>query len=194
MKKNKIQNQGLVPVVVQDIRTKDVLMLAYADAAALEKTRTTKKAWFYSRSRKRLWMKGETSGNVMAVRRIRWDCDQDAALYEVEPIGPACHTGRDTCFGPKAFGLETLEKTIASRKGIRGSYTARLLDEPWLLAEKLSEEGAELAECRTKKQVIWEAADVLYFTLVKLVQADVPLEAVMQELKRRNRKKRTEKP
>ncbi len=180
---------ALMPAVVQDTRSKDVLMLAYADAEALRRTKKTKTAWFYSRSRQRLWKKGRTSGNTMRVRRIRWDCDRDALLYQVEPKGPACHTGQDTCFGPKEFGLQALEQTIASRKGVRDSYTARLLAQPWLLAEKLCEEGSELAECRTRKQTIWEAADVLYFLLAKLTERGVTLDDVVKELDRRNRKK-----
>ncbi len=180
------KNEKLIPVVVQDVRTKDVLMLAYADAAALENTKRSKTAWFYSRSRKKLWKKGGTSGNTMRVRNIQWDCDADAVLYQVEPRGQACHSGADTCFGPKAFSLGTLEKIIASKKGMRGSYTATLLDQPWLLAEKLCEEGAELAESRTKKQTVWEAADVLYFLLVKLAQRNVALVDVVKELARRN--------
>ena len=184
MKKKKLGNEKLVPVVVQDIAP------GRADAGLRRcrrvETRTTKKAWFFSRSRKALWMKGETSGNTMAVRRIRWDCDRDTALYEVEPKGPACHTGTQTCFGPRRFGLGQLEKIISAKKGAKNSYTATLFDKPWLLAEKLCEEGAELAETRTKKQVIWEAADVLYFTLVKLAERGVTLDDVVEELARRN--------
>lgn len=179
----------LWPVVVQDAKTKDVLMLAYADREALNRTRKTQWAWFYSRSRKALWKKGATSGNVMRVRKIQWDCDRDALLYQVEPQGPACHTGNETCFGPKAFGLETLQDGLVSKIGVRGSYTARLLEQPWLLAEKLCEEGAELAESRTKRQVAWEAADVLYFLLVKLAERNVALDDVVAELKKRSQNK-----
>lgn len=179
----------MVPVVVQDACSKNVLMLAYVNAEALKKTKKTKKAWFYSRSRGRLWKKGETSGNDMLVKSIRWDCDRDALLYQVEPAGPACHTGGQTCFGPRAFGLEQLAKDLAAKKGVPDSYTARLLASPWLLAEKLCEEGAELAESRTRKQVVWEAADVLYFTLAKLAESGVPLKDVIAEMEKRHRRK-----
>ncbi|HLD75799.1 MAG TPA: phosphoribosyl-AMP cyclohydrolase [Candidatus Norongarragalinales archaeon] len=175
----------LWPVVVQDAGTKDVLMLAYANEDALKRTRKTKWAWFYSRSRKSLWKKGESSGNTLRVKKITWDCDRDALLYRVFSIGPSCHTGEATCFGPKAFGLELLVQRLAERRNRKDSYTAKLLNQPMLLAQKLAEEGAELGEARTRKQVVWEAADLLYFTFVKLLEKNVPLERVIRELERR---------
>ncbi len=177
----------LLPVVVQDVLSKEVLMLAYANKKALEKTRKTGFAWFFSRSRNKLWKKGGQSGNKMRVRKIRFDCDRDALLYQVDPKGPACHTGRQTCFGPKRFTLETLERRIGKKRGSRNSYTAKLLSQPWLLAEKMAEEGAELCESKTRKQVTWEAADVLYFLLVKLAERNVPFKRVLSELERRSR-------
>lgn len=177
----------LWPVVVQDSKTKDVLMLAYANAEALARTKKTKAAWFYSRSRKKLWKKGETSGNTMKVEGIAWDCDRDALLYSVVPVGPACHTGKDTCFGKRQFSLQALFNVLEQRrrKPSKKSYTAKLLKNRKLLNEKILEEAEELTKAKTKPEVAWEAADVLYFTLVKLVEKGVPLESVIKELKRR---------
>jgi len=136
-----------------------------------------------------LWKKGETSGNTMAVLGIRWDCDRDALLYQVEPKGPACHTGSRTCFGTKAFSLQELHDVIRARKqsGDASSYTARLLKDGALLGEKIREEADELVKARTKSEVAWEAADVMYFTLVRMATAGVTPADVLRELKRRNR-------
>lgn len=179
----------LYPVVVQDAATRDVLMLAYADAEALRRTRRTKSTWFYSRSRKRIWNKGATSGNTMRVLDVRWDCDRDALLYLVVPKGPACHTGAANCFGTDAFGIERLDSILGQRKfsGRKKSYTRRLLEDAALLDRKLMEEAFELTAARTNAEVAWEAADVMYFTLVKLRQKGVPLVHVLSELKRRHK-------
>ncbi|MBI5036401.1 bifunctional phosphoribosyl-AMP cyclohydrolase/phosphoribosyl-ATP diphosphatase HisIE [Candidatus Micrarchaeota archaeon] len=177
----------LFPVIVQDSRTKDVLMLAYANAEALARTKKTKAAWFYSCSRKKLWKKGETSGNTMKVNRVLWDCDRDALLYMAEPKGVACHTGKQTCFGKREFSLESLFQVLEQRKKkpARNSYTAKLLRDRALLDEKILEEARELTEAKTKQELAWEAADVFYFTLVKLVEKGVSLEDVVRELEKR---------
>src|ERR671934_2683632 len=131
--------RGLVPCIVQDWRTGEVLTLAYMNAESLRRTRETGEMHFFSRSRQELWHKGATSGNTQAVRSIRYDCDGDALLALVEPAGPACHTGERTCFHrgelePPAphEALPALERTIAARAAERpeGSYTAALLDDP----------------------------------------------------------------
>ncbi|MBV8735370.1 MAG: phosphoribosyl-AMP cyclohydrolase, partial [Solirubrobacterales bacterium] len=132
-------DRGLVPCVVQDWRTGEVLTLAYMNRAALAKTRETGEAYFFSRSRDELWHKGETSGNAFTVAAIRYDCDGDALLALVQPAGPACHTGERTCFYRGEFepaapheALPTLERTIADRARKRppSSYTAQLLSDP----------------------------------------------------------------
>ncbi len=186
-KASEIELPKLWPVIVQDAGTKDVLMLAYANAEALRKTKTTKYAWFYSRSRKKLWKKGETSGNTMRVKSVSWDCDKDALLYAVEPVGPACHTGGQTCFGPRVFSLEGLFGVLLQRKAAPpiGSYTAKLLEKPAFLNAKIMEEAEELTLAKTKREVAWEAADVLYFTLVILAEKGSSLEDVKTELERR---------
>ncbi len=172
--------RGLVPVVVQDWRTGEVLTLAYADAEAVARTRATGELHLWSRSRGELWRKGATSGNVQRVRALRLDCDGDALLALVEPAGPACHTGERTCFHhgelePPAphEALPALERTLAQRARERpaGSYTVELLDDPPRIGAKVREEAEEVARAargESDERVDEEAADVLYHLAVLL--------------------------
>jgi phosphoribosyl-ATP pyrophosphohydrolase/phosphoribosyl-AMP cyclohydrolase len=173
-------DRGLVPVVVQDWGTGEVLTLAYANAEAVARTRATGELHLWSRSRQELWHKGATSGNVQRVRALRLDCDGDALLALVEPAGPACHTGERTCFHhgelePPAphEALPGLERTLQARAAERpeGSYTVTLLDDPPLIGEKVMEEAEEVARAareETDERVDSEAADVLYHLTVLL--------------------------
>jgi phosphoribosyl-ATP pyrophosphohydrolase/phosphoribosyl-AMP cyclohydrolase len=172
--------RGLVPVVVQDWRTGEVLTLAYANAEAVERTRATGELHLWSRSRNELWHKGATSGNTQAVKALRLDCDGDALLALVEPAGPACHTGERTCFHngdvePLAphEALPALERTLADRAARRpeGSYTVELLDDPPRIGAKVEEEAEEVARAareESDERVDEEAADVLYHLTVLL--------------------------
>jgi phosphoribosyl-AMP cyclohydrolase / phosphoribosyl-ATP pyrophosphohydrolase len=172
--------RGLVPCVVQDWATGEVLTLAYMNEQALESTRQTGELHLYSRSREELWHKGATSGNVQAVRALRMDCDGDTLLALVEPAGPACHTGERTCFhrgeltaAAPAEVLPGLERTIAQRARERpiGSYTIELLDDPQLVGAKVMEEAEEVARAareESDERVDEEAADVIYHLLVLL--------------------------
>jgi phosphoribosyl-AMP cyclohydrolase / phosphoribosyl-ATP pyrophosphohydrolase len=173
-------DRGLVPCVVQDWRTGEVLTLAYMNAEALAATRRTGELHLWSRSRDELWHKGATSGNTQAVRAIRYDCDGDALLALVEPAGPACHTGERTCFhrgelepAPHEV-LPGLERTIADRAATGApetSYTARLLADPPQIGHKVEEEAEEVARAareETDERVAEEAADVLYHLAVLL--------------------------
>ena len=172
--------RGLVPCIVQDWRTGEVLTLAYMDAQALRHTRESGELHFFSRSRQELWHKGATSGNTQALKAIRYDCDADALLALVEPAGPACHTGERSCFhrgelDPAApfETLPALERTIAARAADRpaGSYTASLLDDPALAQAKVREEAEEVvraAEQETDGRLAEEAADVIYHLAVLL--------------------------
>ena len=204
--------RGLVPCVVQDEASAEVLLLAYANRKALELTLETGEMHFFSRSRDEIWRKGETSGATMAVRQLRYDCDGDAVLAIVAPAGPACHTGERTCFyrevggaaapdkdAPPAPGephrvvheaLPALERTLASRAAERpeGSYTVELLDNPTLVGEKVQEEAEEVVRAareETDERVAEEAADVLYHLAVLLAARGVPQSAVFEELNRR---------
>ena len=172
--------QGLVPCVVQDWGTGEVLMLAYMNEQALSRTRQTGELHLWSRSREEPWHKGATSGNVQKVRALRLDCDGDALLALVEPSGPACHTGERTCFhdGELAPGapyetLPALERTLIERARERpqGSYTVALLDDPKRIGEKVMEEAEEVARAareESEERVDEETADVLYHLLVLL--------------------------
>jgi phosphoribosyl-ATP pyrophosphohydrolase/phosphoribosyl-AMP cyclohydrolase len=172
--------RGLVPCVVQDWLTGEVLMHAYMNAESLRLTRETGQVHFFSRSRQELWHKGETSGNTLAVKAIRYDCDGDALLALVEPAGPACHTGERSCFhrgelDPAAphEALPTLERTISSRAAERpeGSYTAKLLADRELNGDKVAEEAEEVARAagaESDERVAEEAADVIYHLAVLL--------------------------
>jgi phosphoribosyl-ATP pyrophosphohydrolase/phosphoribosyl-AMP cyclohydrolase len=172
--------QGLVPVVVQDWATGEVLTLAYTNAEALIRTRETGELHLWSRSRDELWHKGATSGNTQRVRELRLDCDGDALLALVEPNGPACHTGERTCFHRGEIeplapheAFPALERVIAARDSERpaGSYTVTLLDDPRLAADKVLEEAQEVVRAAREEsdpRIDEEAADVLYHLAVLL--------------------------
>ena len=202
----KFDDRGLVPAVVQDASTGAVLTLAFMNEEALRRTLAGPDVWFYSRSRAELWHKGETSGNYLKVEEVFTDCDADAVLVKVEPTGPACHTGNDTCFsshldGPDA--LEDIEETagpgvlaelmgvIEQRKRERpeGSYTTRLFDEGKpRIAQKVAEESGEVviaALTGSKQETAAEASDLIYHLLVLLSASDVPLEEVWEQLRQR---------
>jgi phosphoribosyl-ATP pyrophosphohydrolase/phosphoribosyl-AMP cyclohydrolase len=172
--------RGLVPCVVQDWASGEVLMLAYMNEQALRDTRETGELHLWSRSRAEPWHKGATSGNVQSVKGLRLDCDGDTLLALVEPAGPACHTGERTCFHRGALDpgaphetLPTLERTLSERASERpeGSYTVELLDDPGRIGEKVMEEAEEVARAareESEARVDEEAADVLYHLLVLL--------------------------
>jgi phosphoribosyl-ATP pyrophosphohydrolase/phosphoribosyl-AMP cyclohydrolase len=173
-------DRGLVPVVIQDWTSGEVLTLAYANEEAVARTRDTGELHLWSRSRGELWHKGATSGNVQRVRALRMDCDGDALLALVEPAGPACHTGERTCFhhGDVAAhapheALPGLERTLVDRATTRpeGSYTVALLDDPPHIGEKVMEEAEEVSRAareETDDRVDEEAADLLYHLTVLL--------------------------
>ena len=190
--------QGLVPCVVQDWRTGEVLTVAYMNADALARTRETGEMHFWSRSRRELWHKGETSGNVQRLKGLRYDCDEDALLALVEPAGPACHTGERTCFyrgdmEPAVHeALPALERVIGERRGSSAeeSYTARLLADPPHVGEKVREEAEEVSRAAAEEsdeRVAEEAADVLYHLLVLLAARDLSLADALKVLNERRR-------
>jgi phosphoribosyl-AMP cyclohydrolase / phosphoribosyl-ATP pyrophosphohydrolase len=201
--------RGLVPCIAQDHESGEVLTLAYANEESLRLSVETGDLHFYSRSREEIWRKGETSGNFLRLRQLRYDCDGDAVLALVEPTGPACHTGERSCFyrelggsastekdAPPAPGepapvaheaLATLQRTLHSRATERpeGSYTVKLLDDPTLIGEKVEEEAEEVARAareESDERVAEEAADLLYHLSVLLASREVPQSAVMEVL------------
>ena len=190
-------NDGLVPAIIQDANTKNVLMLGYMNAEAVEKTKTSGLVTFYSRSRETLWTKGETSGNTLGHVDITIDCDNDTLLVKARPTGPTCHEGTVSCFGEDgATGvgfLAYLEKLIQGRKTANpeSSYTASLLQGPLRrAAQKVGEEGVETAlaaVAETEDKLTSEAADLVYHLLVLLAAKDVKFESVIAELKSRHK-------
>jgi len=187
-------DDGLVPVVAQSALAGEVLMVAYADREALQKTRDTGQAHYRSRSRGELWQKGATSGHTQAVQEVRVDCDGDAVLYLVRQQGPACHTGAPTCFGEPTGGtLIRLARTVAERARDKpaGSYTAQLLDAGVAkIAQKVGEEAVETVVAATSEdraRFASEAADLIYHLLVLLEARQLPLDRVLEELDARAR-------
>jgi phosphoribosyl-AMP cyclohydrolase / phosphoribosyl-ATP pyrophosphohydrolase len=170
--------RGLVPCVVQDWATGEVLTVAYMNAESLRLTRETGEMHFFSRSRQALWHKGATSGNTQQLHQLRYDCDGDALVALVTPAGPACHTGERTCFHRGEFeppapyeSLPTLQRTVLERAADRpeGSYTVTLLDDPGLAGAKVEEEAEEVARAareESDQRVAEEAADVIYHLTV----------------------------
>ncbi|HMC06377.1 MAG TPA: bifunctional phosphoribosyl-AMP cyclohydrolase/phosphoribosyl-ATP diphosphatase HisIE [Solirubrobacterales bacterium] len=210
----RFDERGLVPCVMQDWRTGEVLTLAYMDDEALRRTRETGEVHFFSRTREEIWHKGETSGNLQRVRQLRYDCDGDALVALVEPEGPACHTGQRSCFyrdldgsadpspeAPPADGepapaiyeaLPGLERILVDRAQDRpaGSYTAELLADPSRIGDKVREEADEVAKAAASEpdpRVAEEAADVLYHLGVLLISRGVSLGAVLETLNGRRR-------
>lgn len=199
----KFDEKGLIPAVVQDIATGDVLMLAYMNEKSLNKTLETGFAHYWSRSRECLWMKGETSGNTQEVQSIYYDCDKDALLLKVKQKGNACHTGNRTCFYRKINRtkkditqvdskiLYELYKVVENRREqpIEGSYTNYLFNEGIdKILKKVGEEATEVvigAKNDSKDELIYEVSDLIYHLVVLLVNQDVKLDDIFAELKSR---------
>ena len=196
-------SDGLAPAIVQDAQTGKVLMLAFMNAEAFEITQTTKKATFFSRSRQKLWTKGETSGNFLEVVEILIDCDADTILIKANPVGAVCHTGADTCFDEKNFPAKAqrreenflfeLEKIILDRKEKphEKSYTSKLFAKGInKIAQKVGEEAVELViEAKDNNDELFknEAADLFYHLLVLFAEKNIRLDEVLETLKQRRK-------
>ena len=195
----KLGMDGLIPAIIQDARTGEVLMLAYMNEEAYVKTIETNETWFYSRSRKELWNKGATSGNRQQVKQISLDCDQDTLLILVEPSGPACHTGKKTCFTTKLVENETLNRAVVHdivdeikerrKNPVEGSYTAYLFREGVdKILKKIGEETTEVvigAKNNDSNELTNELADLTYHTLVLMELMDVSITDVKEILRNR---------
>lgn len=194
------KTSGLVPAIVQDEQTNRVLMLAYMNQSALEKTLTTGRVWFYSRSRQKLWLKGETSKNYLYLAGLAVDCDGDTILLKVSPAGPTCHLNRESCFnqgddaGVPDVGIigELFKIILKRREELPGdSYTSKLLiagsEKICAKIEEEAEEVCRAARQETKQRLIEESVDVLYHLLVLLASKKVDLAEVWQEIGRRRR-------
>lgn len=190
------KNDGLVPAILQDYQTKQVLMLGYMNREAYELTVKDQVAWFYSRSKERLWKKGESSGNIQRVVKIEEDCDQDTLLIQVDPAGPTCHLNTNSCFGDDYFNLSILERTVKDKLDHpkEGSYTAYLKQEG--LDKILKKCGEEMTEViiaaknkeagLDKSELIDESSDLFYHMLVLLQESGVSLREVEDKLASRH--------
>ena len=180
---------GLMPAIIQESNTDTVLMLGYMNKESFIKTLKTKKVWFYSRSRKRLWMKGETSKNVLNVVSITPDCDSDSLLIKVKPSGPTCHRGNYSCFGKKKFSLQELYDTLFDRKSNPrdGSFSSMLLLDEKLIKLKIKEECKEVLDYKSRRNLIWEIADLTYFVMLLMVKRGIKMDEIMNELRMRRK-------
>jgi len=196
LEKARFAADGLIPAIVQDARTREVLTVAYMNKEALQLTLERRETYFWSRSRQKLWHKGETSGNSQKVTKVRLDCDDDAVLVEVEPLGPACHTGSYSCFGvePELEGiLQELYSVIEQRKEKRpeGSYTTYLFNSGLdKILKKVGEEATETivaAKNSDAQRFVSETGDLIYHLLVLLVERGISLDEISRELKGRRK-------
>lgn len=201
IKEIKFNDKGLVPVIAQDINTGEVLMLAYMNEEAIKKTLEEKIAHYYSRSRKKLWKKGETSGNIQKIKGFYYDCDKDSILIKVEQIGVACHTGNYSCFFNEILTGEVNKKEILKELYLNikdrknnpkeGSYTNYLFEKGIdKILKKVGEESAEViigAKNRDKKEMIYEISDLIYHVMVLMVNESVTMEDIKSELKTRRK-------
>jgi phosphoribosyl-ATP pyrophosphohydrolase/phosphoribosyl-AMP cyclohydrolase len=197
----KFDNNGLVPAIVQDINTNKVLMLAYMNEESIRKTLEEKIACYYSRSRKELWKKGETSGNIQNLKGFYYDCDKDSILLLVEQVGVACHTGNYSCFFNEVIGynnqvsvLTDLYELIENRKNtpVEGSYTNYLFEKGLdKILKKVGEETSEViigAKNKDKEEMVYEISDLVYHLLVLMVNEGVSINDIKKELKNRTKK------
>ncbi|MDO8481147.1 MAG: bifunctional phosphoribosyl-AMP cyclohydrolase/phosphoribosyl-ATP diphosphatase HisIE [Nanoarchaeota archaeon] len=182
------KNAGLIPTIVQD-EEKQVLMLAFSSKESLLKTFKEGKAAYFSRSRSKLWTKGETSGCFQELIKARYDCDRDALLFTVRQTKQACHAGVYSCFGEKEFSLQELYGVIEDRlKNPRaGSFTAKIASSEKKIKDKINEEAQEVINYTSRDNLVWEVADTLYFLIVLMAKKGIPLKEVENELWRRRR-------
>ena len=186
---------GLVPAIIQDVETKNVLMLGFMNKEALNLTLESNKVHFFSRSKNRIWMKGEESGNFLNLISLKPDCDNDSLLLKVKPQGPTCHKGDDTCWGEKNDHnfLNTLEKIIVDRikNPSNNSYVSNLFEKGIdKIAQKLGEEATEViiaSKNENKKELIYESADLLFHFLILLQKKNLRFKDVVNELEQRNK-------
>ena len=208
MEKVRFDEKGLIPAIVQDATTKEVLTLAYMNQISLEKSIETRETWFYSRSRQELWHKGATSGNTQSIVEMKLDCDQDAIVVLVNPAGPACHTGAISCFSESILKEEItvkneasladyqilmdLEQIIEQREKERpeGAYTTYLFEEGVdKILKKVGEEASEViiaAKNRNQEELKWEASDLLYHLFVLLREQGLPFKEILNVLQERH--------
>ncbi len=183
---------NLIPAIIQDFATSKVLMLGYMNQAALDKTLETKKVTFFSRSKDRLWTKGETSGNFLEFVSAQPDCDNDAILIKAKPVGPTCHTGTESCFSNQDFNLADLYALIKKRKAEmpEGSYTTSLFAAgPDRICTKIAEESGEVIKAatkETKQRLVEESVDLIYHLMVLMAEQGISMAEINHEIHQRH--------
>lgn len=185
------KNNGLIPTIVQDANTKQVLMLSFSNKDSLKKTFESGRATYYSRTRKKIWTKGETSGNFQFVKKVRYDCDRDTLLFTVKQKNFSCHLGNYSCFGSgdKEFSLDELYEIIENRisNPRKNSYTSKISQNEKKIKEKIEEECEEVLLCKNKENLIWEISDLIYFILVLMAKKRITMRDIKNELWRRRK-------
>ncbi len=183
------KGNGLIPTVVQDVNSMQVLMVAYSSAESIKKAFKTGKATYFSRSRNSLWTKGETSGNIQKLINVKYDCDRDSLLFKVAQTGVSCHEGTYTCFEDRQFSLNYLYEILKDRLENlpEGSFTAKLFKNDELLKRKINEEAFEVIQAGTKDELAWEVADLLYFVTADMVKNGIDFNDVLNQLSSRSR-------
>lgn len=196
----KFNEQGLIPAVVQDYETNEVLMVAWANQEAVDRMMETGMTHFWSRSRNELWKKGETSGHFQYIKAIQTDCDSDTLLIRVRQVGNACHLDRPSCFADLLYGdirgtgaiVPELLRVVRKRKDepVEGSYTCKLFEDETKMCKKVVEEAAELAlavKDDSVEEMAWELADLIYHVMVLVAKTDLPMEKVYEKLSERRK-------
>jgi phosphoribosyl-AMP cyclohydrolase / phosphoribosyl-ATP pyrophosphohydrolase len=178
------KGNGLIPTITKDEKNR-ILMLAFSNKESVLKSLKTRKGVYFSRTRKKLWKKGETSGNMQELLRVGTDCDRDTLVFTVRQKNIACHTGTYSCFGDKKFGLDDLIDIIKSKKG-SGSFTDTMLNDVLALKRKILEEAGEVANYRNKENLRWEISDLLYFVSILMVKNNISFDDIEKELEIRN--------
>lgn len=183
------KGNGLIPTIVQDIKTKQVLMMAYSNEEAVKKSLKSGNATYYSRSRKELWEKGATSGNTQKLVQAKYDCDRDTLLYKVEQKGPACHLGNYSCFEDKDFSIDELYEVLLERKSNlpENSFTTKLFKDEFFLKRKIMEEAFETVNFENGDGLEWEAADLAYFVLTLMAKHDIEPKEILNNLASRRK-------
>jgi phosphoribosyl-AMP cyclohydrolase / phosphoribosyl-ATP pyrophosphohydrolase len=183
------KEDGLIPTVVQDRKSKQVLMLAYSNQESVKLSLESGRATYYSRSRNKLWIKGETSGHIQNLITVKYDCDRDTLLYIVDQVGPACHTNEYTCFGEREFDFESLYDVLVDRliNLPEDSYTTKLYKDDHLLNKKINEEAFEVIQAKNKDELIWEVSDLTYFVMTLMVRHGITIDEIKHHLESRRK-------
>ncbi len=183
------KGNGLIPTIVQDIETNQVLMMAYNNKESLKKAFESGNATYFSRSKNSLWIKGETSGNLQKLINVKYDCDKDTLLYKIKQTGNACHTGRYSCFEDEKFSFQSLYKVLQDRfeQMPEKSFTTKLFKDDIFLKRKINEEAFEVIHSMNQEELVWEVADLTYFVMTLMIKNGISIEDILNQLSSRRK-------